>query len=1637
MPPERRIFISYRRADVGAELVIQLATYLRTHVTNVDVFVDQGGVGIGTYPSQLEAALVSSHIVLAVIGQSWRGASDTAIRLDDPADWVRRELQIALRADKIVVPVLVDVELPAVDLLPLSLRPLCEYQAYRIDTARFNDGVGRLAGAIAAAELAPTLRRRDAEEAAYRELTDLVARLNQLVLEHAFDVPQLIIAAEQFWRSADHNGDEPVDDARRRVLIAAQRVLEVLATVTPEVFQYAAFRPNAAVVGGMARTVIDAALRGGTAGSYDFENARRALLALRELVSSGVTSYTSRYRGEGGDVALPPGTRVLVAARTASTTGIAVFGTIDGRAFTRVGLYEARARPLHRVQLRAARNQEPKLYAFDDRSVYRWRLESTVPEVEWPIPDDDLEHKLEQLHVFQGERIEFLAGEGSNGRRWLKWVGRPDLVELPTRTLGIGGTFRDDGLAPFGVAATGKDHLVLEQLGGPLAVQWGDVSIDKALAMRPELFVLGGPPLRVYPPHFTDLAKYRGFRCALADCALAPAGDALLFLDAERGTWLRTPIVHRAFRGSAQLIEVGDRWYLVRATADRDAAAVVWDVSNPLDLGAPPIVARWTSQDHGARVVAARSSSQTLVICSSMTPDGETAGFAVLSLGEHPPRFFPVELDGATYELSSAVPLDASARTEIARPPAPPADRYYKYKAFLSYSHAADGALAPRLQSMLQQFAKPWYRLRAFRVFRDKTGLGVTATLWPAIEQALENAEFFVLLASPEAAASTWVKREVAWWLQHRAPARILIAWTAGELVWRADARDFDGSRSTALPDELRGVFEYEPLYLDLRWAKRRTDASPRRGELLDATARLASTLRDQPLDDLIGEDVRQHRKFRLFSAGAALAVLAFAIVATWQAFVARHEANVAASQTAIAEREASIARSRALAAQSGEALSRDLGDALTLAIQAHRERATEEANAALVRVLSGPRLRRVVVHPRPVVHLDISGGEPRVVLSLTDDGVVRLWDVAEGRPLGAFGHGITYAAFSPDGATIAAAGADGGVQLWSRAPLHAGASLQAGGAGEATDEDPPADHRIASLAWSRDGKWLAGPDRYGWLNLWNTADAKRVAFFEVFDEFAASVAFAPDGRVLAFSGARDTAELRDVANGKRVVSVGVHHDAANMWNGNGASTDGVSAAALSADGSHVLFGTEQGRLELWKIGAKTSELSLRGFANSVTDVGFTREGLVAAGFDGTARVWAGDGEPRAIMVGHTGRIRRALISPNAHVLLTISIDGTARTWNLDTGFPIAVLVGHGMPVTSAVFVDDLHVWTSGEDGTVRAWDLGNAQNALLLGEAPDTRVAFSSDGSHIVVIRTNHRAIQVYDRAGRAVATLAPRAAMWKRVAVAPDAARAAIASDAGAIEVWDIATHTLAFPPLDGGADVEAVAFSPDGRAVVVAHANATLSAVDASSGAPVGAIAVADSALAEPGEMFFAFARRLENAVAGRVRGIGPGTSIALVERNDEMVVAYPDKRHADVKLAVPPQVSWVIAFSPDGARLAVAERGGRVRVFDTRDGRPLATLAGNPSDVTALEFSRDGGRLVMLCDNGSIRVSDAATGRGVTSLAGLGKPTSAHLSPDGKQLLTGGSDEPARVFTLDPEELARIGDQLLPATTRARD
>jgi hypothetical protein len=225
-----------------------------------------------------------------------------------------------------------------------------------------------------------------------------------------------------------------------------------------------------------------------------------------------------------------------------------------------------------------------------------------------------------------------------------------------------------------------------------------------------------------------------------------------------------------------------------------------------------------------------------------------------------------------------------------------------RYDAFISYSHAADGKLAPALQRGLQRFAKPWYRVRALRVFRDQTDLAANPALWPTIQKALDASEHFVLLASPRAAASPWVGREVEHWRQTKPPEKLLVALTEGEDVrWSPDGGDFDWERADAIPPQLRGAFHEEPLWVDLRFARGADELSLRHPQFRDAVAALAAPLHGKPLAELASEEVRQHRRMVRTAWAAALIVLALAATAVVFGLFALSERNSARAQARVA----------------------------------------------------------------------------------------------------------------------------------------------------------------------------------------------------------------------------------------------------------------------------------------------------------------------------------------------------------------------------------------------------------------------------------------------------------------------------------------------------------------------------------------------------------------------------------------------------------------------------------------------------------------------------------------------------------------------------------------------------------------
>jgi len=134
-----------------------------------------------------------------------------------------------------------------------------------------------------------------------------------------------------------------------------------------------------------------------------------------------------------------------------------------------------------------------------------------------------------------------------------------------------------------------------------------------------------------------------------------------------------------------------------------------------------------------------------------------------------------------------------------------------------------------------------------------------------------------------------------------------------------------------------------------------------------------------------------------------------------------------------------------------------------------------------------------------------------KTLASITHDQRVRLWDVATGRSLAeeqAHIGPLHAIAFAPDGATLAVGG-EAGVQLWDigigphRTRLRPRAVLEA--------------WPVRSLTFSPDGKLLVAAG--GHAKIWDVAGARELTVVRPADRgFISSVAFAPDGTMLALS---------------------------------------------------------------------------------------------------------------------------------------------------------------------------------------------------------------------------------------------------------------------------------------------------------------------------------------------------------------------------------------------------------------------------------------------------------------------------------------------------------------------------------------
>lgn len=154
------VFISYRREDTK-HAAARLHGRLKAHF---EVFMDVASVNMGVhFPEAIDAALSRVDVLLALIGPNWATSVDEHgnRRLDDPKDYVAREVRRALARGIPVVPVLVDgAAMPRADALPPDLAALTENQATRLDHETFDAQATQLTSSLKKLVGTTSTRRR-------------------------------------------------------------------------------------------------------------------------------------------------------------------------------------------------------------------------------------------------------------------------------------------------------------------------------------------------------------------------------------------------------------------------------------------------------------------------------------------------------------------------------------------------------------------------------------------------------------------------------------------------------------------------------------------------------------------------------------------------------------------------------------------------------------------------------------------------------------------------------------------------------------------------------------------------------------------------------------------------------------------------------------------------------------------------------------------------------------------------------------------------------------------------------------------------------------------------------------------------------------------------------------------------------------------------------------------------------------------------------------------------------------------------------------------------------------------------------------------------------------------------------------
>ncbi|WP_392479607.1 protein kinase [Nostoc sp. C110] len=275
---------------------------------------------------------------------------------------------------------------------------------------------------------------------------------------------------------------------------------------------------------------------------------------------------------------------------------------------------------------------------------------------------------------------------------------------------------------------------------------------------------------------------------------------------------------------------------------------------------------------------------------------------------------------------------------------------------------------------------------------------------------------------------------------------------------------------------------------------------------------------------------------------------------------------------------------------------------------------------------------------------------------SASDDKIVKLWDLNTQKILASLlGHSqaVKSVAFSPDGQILATASDDKTIKLWQVDTLKEICTLLGHS------------HAVKSVAFSPDGQILASGSWDKTIKLWDVNTGTEICTITGHQLQVNSVAFSPQGQLLASASYDRTIRLWQIEGSQREIQNRPCYSLLSTLSGHAWA---VLTVAFSPDGQILATGSDDNTIKLWEVNTGQLICTLVGHSWSVVAVAFTADGekLLSASCDKTVKLWrVSTAEEIVTLSGHVDSVSAVAVSKVRQLIASGSRDKTIKLWQL------------------------------------------------------------------------------------------------------------------------------------------------------------------------------------------------------------------------------------------------------------------------------------------------------------------------------------------------------------------------------------